>query len=85
MAAREALSMLTTSSPASDYLPLALECRTQNQFNRLHIHLENILAPREFVFLADLARRQQFPERSRQYLCELALFRWHRWLSEGLS
>ena len=57
MAAREALSMLTTLSQASEYLPLALECRTQNQFNRLHIHLENILAPQEFVLLADLARR----------------------------
>ena len=68
MAAREALSMLTTLSQASEYLPLALECRTQNQFNRLHIHLENILAPQEFVLLADLARRQQFPERSRNWL-----------------
>ena len=60
--------MLTTLSQASDYLPLALECRTQNQFNRLHIHLENILAPREFVLLADLATWQQFPERSRSWL-----------------
>ena len=68
MAAREALSMQTTLSQASEYLPLALECCTQNQFNRLHIHLENILAPREFVLLADLARRQQFPERSRNWL-----------------
>jgi hypothetical protein len=60
--------MLTTLSQASEYLPLALECRTQNQFNRLHIHLENILSPREFALLADLAKRQQFPERSRNWL-----------------
>ena len=40
--------MLTTSSRASEHLPLALQCRTQNQFNKLHIHLENILAPPEF-------------------------------------
>ena len=68
MAAREALIMLTTLSQASEYLPLALECSTQNQFNRLHIHLENIFAPQEFVLLADLARREHFPERSRNWL-----------------
>jgi hypothetical protein len=72
VAAGEALSMLTTLSHASEYLPLALECRTQNQFNRLHIHLENILAPPEFVRLADLARREQLPEQSCNWLKKIA-------------
>jgi hypothetical protein len=60
--------MLTTSTRAADYLPLALECRTQNQFNKLHIHLENILAPTEFAHLADLAGKQQLPEQSCNWL-----------------
>src|SRR5262245_6264458 len=36
VAAREVLNMLTTSSRASEHLPLALQCRTQNQFNQPH-------------------------------------------------
>ena len=35
-----------------DYAELASHCRTQNEFNRLHIELENVLTPLE---LADIA------------------------------
>lgn len=37
-----------------DYLARAKTCRTANEWNRLHIDLENVLAPQE---LADLVRR----------------------------
>lgn len=68
MAARAALIMLATSPSATDYLPLALQCRTQNEFNKLHIQLENILAPVEFTHFADLAGKQLLPERSCAWL-----------------
>lgn len=42
-----------------DYSALAVHCRTQNQFNRLHIELENLLAPAE---LASIARYEATPE-----------------------
>jgi hypothetical protein len=60
--------MLTTSSQASDYLPLALQCRTKNQFNLLHIAFENILAPIEFTHFTDLVVSQELPQGTHDWL-----------------
>ena len=38
-----------------DYLELASRCQTQNEFNRLHIGLENLCSPREIAEIAKLA------------------------------
>jgi hypothetical protein len=64
--------MLASSTSASEYLALVSECRTQNKLNKLHIGLENILAPSEFGYLADLARSQQLPGRSYPWLVRMA-------------
>jgi hypothetical protein len=60
--------MLTTSSQASDYLPLALQCRSKNQFNLLHIAFENILAPIEFTHFTDLVVSQELPQGTHDWL-----------------
>ena len=64
--------MLTTSSQASEYLPLALRCRSKNEFNLLHIAFENILAPIEFSHFMDLVLTQQLPQRTYEWLRKIA-------------
>ena len=64
--------MLTTSSQPSDYLPLALRCRSKNEFNRLHIAFENILAPTEFTYFMDLVATQQLPKLTYEWLRKVA-------------
>lgn len=45
-----------------DYPELAARCRTQNEFNRLHIGLENVCTPLELAEIATLAAsRKAFP------------------------
>jgi hypothetical protein len=66
------LIMLESSTLASEYLTLASQCRTQNQFNKLHIGLENLLAPAEFGYFADLATRQGLPALSYPWLVRIA-------------
>ena len=51
-----------------DYLQRASRCKTQNQFNQLHIWLEGILTPRELARLSKLAKRSNCPEPSRLWL-----------------
>src|SRR5262245_35587184 len=41
-----------------DYPKLAARCRTQNEFNRLHIGLENVCTPRELAAIAELVKRR---------------------------
>jgi hypothetical protein len=53
---------------AFDYLKLASRCRTQNEFNRLHIGLENVLVPLELAYIAMLAKTSEIPEPSRLWL-----------------
>ena len=60
--------MLRASISTADYFTLAAECRTQNQFNKLHIHYENILAPLEFAHFARLSAERGFHEWSRIWL-----------------
>lgn len=64
--------MLTTSSQASEYLPLALRCSSKNEFNQLHIAFENILAPIEFSHFMDLVLTQQLPQRTYEWLRKVA-------------
>jgi hypothetical protein len=64
--------MLESSTLTLEYLTLASQCRTQNQLNKLHIGLENLLAPSEFGYFADLARRQELPARSYPWLVRIA-------------
>ena len=52
----------------ADDFTLAAECRTQNQFNKLDIHYENILAPLEFAHFARLSAERGFHEWSRIWL-----------------
>ena len=46
-------------------------CQTQNQFNRVHIDLENILAPLELANLARFAVTRDLPEQTRDWLRKL--------------
>ena len=64
--------MLTTSSQPSEYLPLALRCRSKNEFNLLHIAFENILAPIEFAYFVDLVATQQLPKQTYDWLRKIA-------------
>ena len=64
--------MLTTSSQPSEYLPLALRCRSKNEFNLLHIAFENILAPAEFTYFMDLVATQQLPKQTYDWLRKIA-------------
>lgn len=64
--------MLTTSSQPPDYLPLALRCRSKNEFNLLHIAFENILAPAEFTYFMDLVASQQLPKQTYDWLRKIA-------------
>jgi hypothetical protein len=51
-----------------DYAAAANRCRTENQFNRLHIDLERILTPMEMRGLYDLAATTDLPRLSRRWL-----------------
>jgi hypothetical protein len=53
---------------ATNYLKLAWRCQTQNEFNRLHIELENICTPLELAGIAELAKSSKIPEPSRLWL-----------------
>ena len=64
--------MLNTSSQPSEYLPLALRCRSKNEFNLLHIAFENILAPIEFTYFMDLVATQQLPKQTYDWLRKFA-------------
>ena len=46
-------------------------CQTQNQFNRVHIDLENILAPLELANFARFAVTRDLPEQTRDWLRKL--------------
>ena len=51
-----------------DYRKLASACTTENEFNRLHIQLENILTPLELAKIAKLAETNALPKRSLRWL-----------------
>ena len=65
--------MLISSTLATEYLTLASQCRTVNQFNKLHIRLEKHLAPAEIGYLAGLDV-QQLPSLTYEWLRKLASF-----------
>ena len=65
---------LKSRTLASDYVALASQCRTPNKLDALHIGFENLLAPAEFTYLADLARRQELPGASYPWLGKIADF-----------
>lgn len=69
---RETLMMLAALTRAEEYLPLALQCRTENQFNLLHIQLENILSPGELTYFVELAETQQLPRQTCDWLRKIA-------------
>jgi hypothetical protein len=51
----EGVMLAAANDPrALDYATLAARCRTQNEFNRLHIDLENVLTPAEIAELTQL-------------------------------
>jgi hypothetical protein len=54
-----------------DYAELASRCRTQNEFNRLRIALENILTPAEIAGIAKLAVPAKSAERTQAWLDRL--------------
>ncbi len=60
---------------ASDFLAMALRCRTQNEFNRLRITLENILAPAEIAAIATLDLPPETAERTRHWFDKLSKWR----------
>jgi hypothetical protein len=66
--------MLTSSTLATEYLTLASQCRTVNQFNKLHIRLEKLLAPSEIGYLSGLGDIQQLPSLTYEWLRKLAGF-----------
>src|SRR6478672_5183605 len=66
--------VLTSSTLATEYLTLASQCRTVNQFNKLHIRLEKFLAPAEIGYLAGLGDIQQLPSLTHEWLRKLASF-----------
>ena len=51
-----------------DYMALAARCRTQNEFNRLHIGLENVCTPRELADIAKLAKSRKGFAATRSWL-----------------
>ncbi len=51
-----------------DYLAKARRCRTENQFNRLHIELDATLAPSEIAAIREVSKGQDFPEAGRAWL-----------------
>jgi hypothetical protein len=51
-----------------EYLSLAQGCRSQNEFNRLHIGIENIATPPEMAGLSVLTARDGLPAASRSWL-----------------
>jgi hypothetical protein len=51
-----------------DYLELAARCRTQNEFNRLHIGLENVCTPGELAEIAKLAKARKGLAATRSWL-----------------
>lgn len=51
-----------------NYLKLVSRCRTQNEFNRLHIVFENILTPRELAGIGNLAKTSRFSKPSLSWL-----------------
>jgi hypothetical protein len=74
MVARETMTVsaiVSASTSASDYSTLVAQCHTQNQFNRLHIDLESILAPAEIGDLAQLAGDRGLPTLSHDWLQRL--------------
>jgi hypothetical protein len=66
--------MLKSSILVSQYFTLASQCRSQNQSNKLHIDLENLLAPGELIQIADLAKTQQLPPSSCRWLESIERF-----------
>ena len=52
----------------ADYLALARACRSENQFNRLHIDLDRTLAPLEIAAIRKVADTQGFPRAGRAWL-----------------
>jgi len=68
------MSMLPTSAAVSEFFVLASECHTQNQFNRLHIHFENILAPAELANFLNLVQSHRLSEYSCGWLEKLQTF-----------
>ena len=56
-----------------DYPALATGCQTQNEFNRLHIDLENVLAPLEIAGIAEGAAARELPRPSKAWLANVRL------------
>ena len=54
-----------------DYADLARQCRTRNQFNRLHIDLERLLTPEEIFALGRLALATALPKPTQAWLKDL--------------
>jgi hypothetical protein len=60
--------ILPETGKGFDYLELSSSCRTQNEFNRLHIGLENICTPLEIAGFAKLAKSRASLEATRSWL-----------------
>ncbi|WP_020181406.1 alpha/beta hydrolase [Methylopila sp. M107] len=56
----------------TDYPARARACRTENQFNRLHIDLDSTLAPMEIAAIRKAAETEDLPPASRLWLDNLA-------------
>lgn len=57
-----------------DYLALTKDCRTENQFNRVHIDLFSIMTPKEFADLSQRAEAGLLPNRVRKWLAPMAKY-----------
>jgi hypothetical protein len=66
--AHKAPNLLFAGDKGFDYAKLISRCRTQNEFNRLHIELENTLTPVELASIASRAGTSNIPEPSRLWL-----------------
>ena len=64
--------MLAIPTSTPDYIALTSQCRTQNQFNGLHIDLENLVTPIEISSLARVAQSRQLPKPVYPWLEKLA-------------
>jgi hypothetical protein len=54
-----------------DYLALTQDCRTENQFNRVHIDLLTRMTPKELVFLVTESQAGRLPDQVRLWLAPI--------------
>lgn len=54
--------------PIDLYLRALAECRTENDFNRLHISIETFSPPAEFAAIADHSEREPLPFQAMRWI-----------------